>query len=117
MNSLLKTILISSEQKTRISKCHYQSIYLLEKTKTYDSIILKVSGSTLNVYTVTIKDLVITCDCPDSYHMHEIIFCKHICFVICVIGKIYDDNIFIKGRLTEDEKMDIIFILFNIPKD
>ena len=95
MNSLLNSTLISAIQKNRISKCHYQSIYLLEKTRTYNSIILKISGSTLNIYTVTIEGLDITCDCPDSHNKSEILFCKH----------------------NEEDKSYIIFRIFNIAKD
>ena len=117
MNSLLNSTLISAIQKNRISKCHYQSIYLLEKTHTYNSIILKISGSTLNIYTLTIEGLNISCECPDSHNKSEILFCKHICFIICIVGKIYDDNIFVSRKLNEEYKSYIIFRIFNIVKD
>ena len=117
MNILLKSTIISTLQKSRISKCHYQSIYLLEKTNTYNSIILKISGSTLNIYTVTIEGLDIRCDCPDSHNKSEILFCKHICFVICIVGKIYDNNIFVSRKLNEEDKSYIIFRIFNAAKD
>lgn len=102
--------LISTEQKNRISKSHYQSIYLLEKTiNNKDSIILKLTGSTLNIYTITINNLNITCNCPDSNIKYKELFCKHICFVICVIGKTYFIDTFVTKKLFEEQKMDIIF--------
>jgi len=110
MNNLMYSPLICTEQKNRISKSHYQTIYLLEKTvNNKDNIILKLTGSTLNIYTITIYDSIVTCNCPDSNIKHEKLFCKHICFVICVIGKIYLIDTFISKKLTEEQRMDIIF--------
>ena len=110
MNNLMCSPLICTEQKNRISKSHYQTIYLLEKiVNDKDNIILKLTGSTLNIYTITISDSNVTCNCPDSNIKHEKIFCKHICFVICVIGRIYMTDTFISKKLSEEQRMDIIF--------
>jgi uncharacterized Zn finger protein len=115
MNNLMYSPLICTEQKNRISKCHYQTIYLLEKiVNNKDNIILKLTGSTLNIYTITINDSNVTCNCPDSNVKHEKLFCKHICFVVCVIGKIYDIDTFVNKKLCEEQRMDIIF---NITRD
>lgn len=115
MNSLMYSTLIHKEQKNRISKSHYQTIYLLETIiNNKDHIIFKLTGSTLNVYTIIIDNLNILCDCPDSDNKHDKLFCKHICFVICVIGNIYSIDTFVSKKLTKDQKTDIIF---NITKD
>jgi uncharacterized Zn finger protein len=118
MISLIKSDLISKKQKERINKSHYQCLYLLEKNLTDKSIEIKLTGSTLNIYTITINDLNITCDCPDIYECNKYnLYCKHICFVICMIGKIYSTDIFINKKLKEEDKYIIISKLFNIFDD
>jgi uncharacterized Zn finger protein len=118
MISLIKSDLISKKQKERINKAHYQCLYLLEKNLTEKSIEIKLTGSTLNIYTITINDLNITCDCPDIYQCNKYnLYCKHICFVICMIGKIYSTDIFMNKKLKEEDKYIIISKLFNIFDD
>jgi uncharacterized Zn finger protein len=118
MINLLKSDLISKKQKERINKAHYQCLYLLEKNLTDKSIEIKLTGSTLNIYTITINDLNITCDCPDIYQCNKYnLYCKHICFVICMIGKIYCTDIFMNKKLKEEDKYVIISKLFNIFDD
>jgi len=118
MISLIKSDLISKKQKERINKSHYQCLYLLEKNLTDKSIEIKLTGSTLNIYTITINDLNITCDCPDIYECNKYnLYCKHICFVICMIGKIYSKDIFMNKKLKEEDKYIIISKLFNIFDD
>lgn len=110
MNNLTQSPLLCIKQKNRIYKAHYQTIYLLEKIiNSKDNIILKLTGSTLNIYTITIINSNILCNCPDSNIKYEKFFCKHICFVICMIGKIYSIDTFIYKKLSEEQKMDIIF--------
>ena len=114
MISLIKSELISKKQKERIDKAHYQCLYLLDKTLIENGAEIKLTGSTLNIYTVMIKNLTITCDCPDIYQCNKYnLYCKHICFVICMIGKVYCDEIFINKKLKEQDKNSIIFKLFN----
>ena len=118
MISLLTSNLLCEKQKNRISKSSYQSMYLLEKTLTNSGVELKISGSTLNVYTVIIDDLNITCDCPDIYECNKHkLYCKHICFVISMIGKLYNVEIFLNKKLKIEEKVFIILRLFNISND
>jgi uncharacterized Zn finger protein len=115
MNNLLKSNKISEFQKVRINKSMYQSIYLLD-VKYIDSIVeLTITGSTLNIYTVKIIDLNIYCNCPDIKFTS--CFCKHICFVLCIIGKLYNENLFIIKKLCPIEKENILLILRNIHKD
>lgn len=114
MNILLKSNLISHKQKDRINKAHYQSLYLLEKIFVNNEITLTITGSTLNIYTVKIKDLNITCDCPDIYQCNKYhLYCKHVCFVICMIGKLYDEEIFINKNFNNNNKISIIYNLFS----
>ena len=115
MNNHLKSNKISEFQKVRINKSMYQSIYLLD-VKYIDSIVeLTITGSTLNIYTVKIIDLNIYCNCPDIKFTS--CFCKHICFVLCIIGKLYNENLFIIKKLCPIEKENILLILRNIHKD
>jgi hypothetical protein len=112
MNDLLKSEKICLDQKNRITKAHYQSFYLLQTEYIEDEVILKVTGSTLNVYTVKIKNNMIKCDCPDKFICYsKKIYCKHICFVICLIGKIYTEDIFINNILLDEYKF---LLLFNL---
>ena len=114
MISLIKSDLISKKQKERIYKAHYQSLYLLEKNLTENGAEIKLTGSTLNIYTIMINNLSMTCDCPDIYQCNKHnLYCKHICFVICMIGKIYSNEIFINKKIKEEDKNSIIFKLFN----
>jgi hypothetical protein len=95
MNTLLSSPNISRIQKDRIIKSAYQSLYLLETILTDTGFNLKISGSTLNIYTVSLSWLKFNCDCMDSsYCDSHNIFCKHICFVICSIGKIQNEDVF-----------------------
>lgn len=114
MISLINSDLISKHQKERINKAHYQSLYLLEKKLIENGFEIKLTGSTLNIYTVMITNLDITCNCPDIYQCNKYnLYCKHICFVICMIGKIYSQEIFINKNLKEEDKNIIISKLLN----
>lgn len=111
MNTLFKSSILSYSQKNRIKKCSYESLYLLDFKINKDDITLKISGSTLNVYTIYLKDIYLSCNCPDF--LSKNIFCKHICYVICFIGKIHDETIFIKQSLNHFQKQIIILRLLN----
>lgn len=100
--TLLKSSNIFSDQKTRIKRARDESFYLIKKNIVDDQIILKITGTTLNIYTITIeKGQPITCDCIDSCtRCHDYgLFCKHACFVYLKIGRIKDDSLFIKKKL------------------
>lgn len=112
MNTLLKSKKISELQKNRIGKSMYESIYLLDIKFINKDIEMIISGSTLNIYTVKLIELDIYCNCPDIKFKNT--FCKHICFVICTIGKIYNENLFIIKKLLKEEKDCIILRLNNI---
>ena len=100
--TILKSPNIFSEQKNRIKKVRNESFYLIKKEIIEDDIILKITGSTYNIYTITIKKGgLITCDCIDSCtRCHDYgLFCKHVCFVYFKIGRIKDESMFIKKKL------------------
>jgi hypothetical protein len=95
MNTFLSSPNISRIQKDRIIKSGYQCLFLLETILTETGFNLKISGSTLNIYTVSLSYLKFSCDCRDSlYCESHNILCKHICFVICSIGKIETEALF-----------------------
>ena len=114
MNSLLKSINLCKEQKDRIRKSIYQSFYLLESKIVSNNIELYISGSTLNVYEIKIADFSIKCNCPDYYRTTSRgLFCKHICFVIITIGKIFDEDVFIKQIFFLDYRIMLMIRLSN----
>ena len=100
MISLRKSFLLSFEQKKRIDKCSYECIYLLETKFNDNGFILKLSGSTLNIYTVKLYNNILNCDCMDNT---KNIYCKHIYFVICFIGQIYNEDTFTRNYLNDNE--------------
>ena len=66
MEKLLKSKKLCCNQKERIDKSMYQSFYLLSTSYNEYGCILKITGATLNVYTISIVGNEIMCDCPDS---------------------------------------------------
>jgi len=117
MDSLLNSKYISKNQIDRIRKSMYQCFFLLKSIFTNDDkeCEIRLTGSTLNVYKITIKDCIFNCDCPDFiYSDRNNMYCKHICFVICYIGKIRDEQLFIKRALTEENKKQIFSRLTSI---
>lgn len=78
------------DQIRRIQRMREQALFLIDIKKDNDKFEVKVSGSTANLYTVTIdtnaehsKDL-ITCNCPDSAMGARFrkCYCKHSAFVL-----------------------------------
>ena len=114
MDDLLKSENIHIEQKERIRKSMYQTLYLLSSKITDDTLELHISGSTLNVYEIKIIESSAKCNCPDYYRTNSKgLFCKHVCFVICIIGRIFDENIFINRALSLEDKFKIMFRVSN----
>ena len=117
MYSLLNSKYITNNQIDRIKKSMYQCFFLLKSTFTNDNkdCEIRLTGSTLNVYKITIKDCIFNCDCPDFiYSDKNNMYCKHICFVICYIGKIRDEQLFIIRELSEEHKNQIFLRLISI---
>jgi hypothetical protein len=105
MNNLLKSKNIQKYQIDRIIKSCYQTLYILDINYYEEDIIeLVVSGSTLNLYKITINKDNIVCNCNEKKFNSEInIFCKHICFLICCLCKIYNELIFINKKISNFE--------------
>jgi hypothetical protein len=83
-----------THQLKRLNKAKSESLYLLDysisKDKNLNSILeFKICGSTKNIYTVTLKDRQLKCDCPDNFAgcRYFNIICKHSCFVLCKVLK------------------------------
>lgn len=78
-------------QQKRLNKLDYESFYLLKVEQDNNSFILNISGSTRNIYKVSIfgNSRTIKCDCPDSrsWAKETNCYCKHICFVLFRIFK------------------------------
>jgi hypothetical protein len=109
MNTLLNSRLLSDEQKYNIEKSFYDSFYLLDYIFTYNGFELKITGSTLNVYSIVLKDLKLYSDCPCYTKCEKNnIRCKHICFVICYIGVIFEQKTFLKNKINVIEKLKIL---------
>ena len=110
MNELCKNNLLKHEQKTCLVKCSYQLLYLLKVNfSDNDDIIFKITGSTLNVYTVIFSNNTFKCDCHNT---NKSVFCKHICFIICYVCKLYDPDIFINLKFNSYHKIVLLLKLF-----
>ena len=111
MNELFKNNLLDDAQKISLKKCSYQMLYLL---KTYfpedNSIVFEITGSTLNVYKVIFRNDTFECNCHNT---NKSIFCKHICFIICYVCKLYDIDIFLDLKLNPCHKLILILRLFS----
>lgn len=118
MDTLLKSNSLNSSQKTRINKAYYQLIYLLiteyVRYPKISYISMHVTGSTLNVYNVKVYEDKIECDCPDTdYCLENNLYCKHCCFVICCIGNIFEEDIFVSKLFKSEHYSRIILGLLN----
>jgi hypothetical protein len=83
-----------NNQIKRLNKAKREPLYLLDysmsKDKKLNSILeFKICGSTKNIYTITLKDRQLKCDCPDNFAgcRYFNIICKHSCFVLCKVLK------------------------------
>ena len=78
---------------------YYSTMYLIEIYKKENSITVEIFGNLnkdkRNKYTITISNI-LECDCKDYIYRCKSngILCKHICFIICKVCKIYDVGIF-----------------------
>ncbi len=106
-NDLLRTC--SSNQARRLQRINTEEFYLLsfetQNTSNVNSV-FKIAGSTQNVYTIKLyKNNTFFCDCLDSKSHCQTLgcVCKHICFIVCKIGKIFDSTFFIERKLTNEQ--------------
>jgi hypothetical protein len=79
------------EQKKRIVKVWEEEYYLLDSEISENELVMKVSGSTQSVYTITVDKHsgMIKCDCPDfsTFAARAGCMCKHCCFVVIKVCK------------------------------
>lgn len=118
MNNISNSI--SYIQQMRIKRIT-DTFFLLDKNITDSKIIMKVSGSTYNVYTININrdNGKISCDCIDFRKncSNKNIFCKHICFVYLKIGLINDNHLFFNYFVSDDNIVMILNRLDNAWQD
>jgi len=112
VNHLLSLDSISEQQKTRIVKVYNEEYYVLDHSITDDKININISGSSKSVYTIFIHKETgrIWCNCPDSKShaaKHNCI-CKHCCFVMLKIGKIYTENVYQTKSCDKEDQEQII---------
>ena len=83
---------LSYHQKNRFFRIFNDNFYLLDILKYPDNTKFFISGSSKNVYTVTIfENKRMTCNCPDmkSWAKESDCVCKHCCFVLFRVLDIY----------------------------
>ncbi len=110
MSSLLNNLLLSFENQTnqlrRINKVYSEEYYLLDHSINDTKVECFISGSTKNVYSVHItrENGKLWCDCPDmkNYSNKYNIICKHCCFVILKIAKLFNTECIQNKQLSED---------------
>jgi hypothetical protein len=82
---------MNSQQYKRYHKIFEDELYLIDFN---DKLEFNISGSTKNIYKVVIIDGKFDCNCPDNkswakkYH----VVCKHTCFVLFKVIKLFDNN-------------------------
>ena len=112
------------KQLERLNRAKKEKLYLLDYNITNDSKLeFKICGSTQNIYTVTLHNNKIRCNCPDGSvgcYYYKII-CKHSCFILCKVLK-GNENIFnpLKKRddiIMSDDYMNSLFKEFSKIKD
>lgn len=96
------------QQETRIRKVYTEEYYLLDYTiqEEEEKAVLKIAGSTKNVYTVSIElnEGKLWCDCPDmkSHASRHGVWCKHCCFTLLKVGKWLDATTFIEKHISQE---------------
>ena len=107
------------QQQIRLDKINRDKFFLLDKSHQNDIIKLKISGSTLNVYEVSLSinsDFPkISCTCPDSKSWAKKYgcVCKHCCFTISKVFKHIDVDNFLKTYIFKPTDIVNIIQQFN----
>ena len=82
---------MDSFQLIRYNKIHHEPLYLLDKQQIDNKLVFSVSGSTANIYKITIYEnsRKLFCTCPDakSWAKKHKCLCKHICFLLFKVFK------------------------------
>jgi len=88
---------ISYSQLKRIQSSKRNSLFILDFIDKDDSYEFKITGSTLNVYNISIskKYKNIKCNCPDStsWAKYSNCVCKHCCFLLIKVLKLTEENL------------------------
>lgn len=71
-----------------------EKFYLLDNKYIDNTYNFYISGSTKNVYTISITNDIINCNCPDSssYAKKYNVICKHCCFVLFKVLKVCNNT-------------------------
>ena len=83
---------LSSGQRTRFEKgTRTDPLYLLDISYNVEvkEMVWSICGSTRNIYTVSLKNRKLWCNCPDmkSHCMAQGLVCKHVVFALWKVGK------------------------------
>jgi hypothetical protein len=96
---------LSNEQYKRFYKILNEQFYVLEILA--EELKFKISGSTQNVYSISIDKTLCTfsCDCPDakSHCINKKCLCKHIVFVLVRVLKYYDIDVYKELKFDEEK--------------
>lgn len=82
---------MNSQQQKRYEKIFTEPLYQIDFKQEADKYVFVISGSTKNVYEVSLKSKKFECNCPDSktWSKKHHVVCKHICFVLFRVTKIF----------------------------
>ena len=104
-----------NQQCRRLYKATHEPLYLLDYSMSKDNKLnsileFKICGSTKNIYTITLKDRRLTCDCPDNFSgcRYYNVICKHSCFVLCKVLKC-NESIFNPLKLNNNMIMNDLY--------
>ncbi len=111
VSELILNVNISNQQATRIRKVYEEEYYVLDHSVEESKINIFISGSSKSVYTITVfkgktQGSAMWCNCPDSksHAARHNCICKHCCFVLLKIGRIYDANSIINKLLSVSQE-------------
>lgn len=109
----------SSQQADRLARCIAgtsnvdKEFYLVSwDTESSTAVILgtKNANGRRSEYKVKVGEKTIGCNCPDSYNAckkHDLV-CKHVCFVVIRVCKIYSLSYFNSLEMTESERQKVL---------
>jgi len=117
VSQLIQNENICIHQSTRINKVYEEEYYVLDQNIDETKINIFISGSSKSVYTISINKLEsesgsgkIWCNCPDnkSHAARHNCICKHCCFVLLKIGRIYDIDCIKNKRLSTSQQNQVV---------
>ena len=94
----IKSLRVNDKQRHRLNSLLNDDVRLLKLNKNSFEIV-GLSG----VYTVTLIENTLSCTCLDflTHAKKYGVVCKHICFVVCRFGKIFDGKFFDTKKLND----------------